>query len=166
MDLWHPPTDQPHLLEWWRPLLLVSRAARLERHPWPIHMDDMMLMGRVDRSSRPSVWIYKHVESRRELYIDAAGQTYKFTRTRNTTSYGRFTTCSIATAIWRAELPAFVEPVWYEEPRRASGETWRAAGHPDELDAADPPADPTPEIRAPRRRGHLTVLDGGRSLAG
>ena len=46
-------------------------AARRERMPWPIHLDDFMLMGRVDRGSRPAVWIYKHRDSRRELNLDS-----------------------------------------------------------------------------------------------
>src|SRR3546814_3293393 len=49
MDLWYPPNDQPHLLEWWRPLLLASRAARVERFPWPLHIDEVQLVGRVER---------------------------------------------------------------------------------------------------------------------
>src|SRR3546814_7445157 len=44
MDLWYPPNDQPHLLEWWRPLLLASRAARVERFPWPLHIDEVQLV--------------------------------------------------------------------------------------------------------------------------
>src|SRR3546814_8859291 len=51
MDRWYPPNDQPHLLEWWRPLLLASRAARVERLPWPLHIDEVQLVGRVDRGA-------------------------------------------------------------------------------------------------------------------
>src|SRR3546814_1303779 len=83
MDLWYPPNDQPHLLEWWRPLLLASRAARVERFPWPLHIDEVQLVGRVDRGSRGAIWVYRHSESRGEIYIDATGQTYKYTRTPN-----------------------------------------------------------------------------------
>ena len=86
MDLWYPPEDEAPLLEWWTPLLLAASAARRERIPWPIHLDDFMLMGRVDRDSRPAVWIYKHRDSRRELNLDSTGQAYKFTRTPNAAS--------------------------------------------------------------------------------
>ena len=97
------------------------RRRRRERVPWPIHLDDFMLMGRVDRGSRPAVWIYKHRDSRRELNLDSTGQAYKFTRTPNGRSYGRFTACDIRSAVYRAGLPAFVEPVWYDDPPRHRG---------------------------------------------
>ena len=172
MDLWHPPTDQPHLLEWWRPLLLASRALRLERCPWPIHLDEMTLQGRVERGSRPAIWIYKHVESRGELYLDATGQAYKFTTTPNARSLGRFTPCRVRTAIWRAGLPSFVEPVWYDEPRLGRGD-WRMDEDPDPEPDAEPDSEPhdVPLVSEPprsvrRSRGHLTLIDGGRPLAG
>ena len=167
MDLWHPPTDQPHLLEWWRPLLVASRALRATRFPWPIHLDEMTLTGRVDRGTRPSIWIYKHAESRGELYLDATGQAYRFTRTPNARSFGRFTPCDLDVAVWRADMPSFVEPVFYDDPpRRAPGDTW------DDDVALEPPSledhPPSPPEHPARRRGHLTVIDGGRGrpLAG
>jgi hypothetical protein len=161
MDLWHPPTDQPHLLEWWRPLLLAGRALRQAQFPWLLHVDEMVLTGRVDRGSRPAIWVYKHAESRGELYLDATGQAYRFTRTPNARSYGRFTACALDAAMWRAGLPAVVPPVFYDEPPR------RAADD-DEPWLEDPPLDEPPPSHPPRRRGHLTVIDGGRGqpLAG
>ena len=162
MDLWHPPPDQPHLLDWWRPLLLASRAARVDRCPWPIHLEEFVLKGRVDRGSRPAVWVYEHTESRDELYLDSSGQAYKFTKTPKAKALGRFSPCSIRTAIHRAELPSFVEPVWYEEPQRGD-EDWRLDTDPD---GEDEPTDVDRSPRAPRSRGHLTVIDGGRPLAG
>jgi hypothetical protein len=171
MDLWYPPDDQPQLHEWWVPLLNASRAARLDRCPWPIHIDEVMLMGRVDRPSRPAIWIYKHIDSRRELYLDATGQAYKFTRTPKGRSLGRFTPCDIRTAVWRADLPAFVEPVWFDEPRLGRG-AW-VDGEQGEVDAAggrhiDPPEHARPAHRppTPRARRHLTLVVGGRPLAG
>lgn len=179
MDLWHPPTDQPHLLEWWRPLLLASRAARLARCPWPIHPDELTLRGRVDRGARPSIWIYKHAESRGELYLDSTGQTYKFTKTPNGPSLGRFTPCDVRAAVWGAGLPSFVEPVWYDAPRLGRG--WGSEDDPeddpdDDIAQDDTSADDARAVdRLPtsserplgcRRHGHLTVIDGGRPLAG
>lgn len=155
MKLWFPPNDQPHLLEWWRPLLLASRHARIEHFPWPLHIDDMMLMGRVDRPSRPPIWVSKHVVSRGEVYLDATGQAYKYTATPKAKGHGRFTPCDIRTALWRARLPDVVEPIWYEEPMQRS--RWDDV---EPLDDAPPPPPP------PRRRGHLTVHEGGQSLAG
>jgi hypothetical protein len=164
MDLWHPPDDEAPLLEWWLPLLLASSAARRERVPWPIHIDEFMLMGRVNRTSRPAVWIYKHKASRRELYLDSTGQAYRFTRTPNANGYGRFTACRIRQAIDQADLPAFVEPVWFDEPPLPPVRSWR----PDDTraeptDPADASAHPTRRRPSPgARRGHLTLIQGGR----
>ena len=155
MDLWHPPTDQPHLMEWWRPLLEASRRARADRCPWPINVDEMVLKGRIDRGSRPAIWVYRHVESGGEVYVDRTGQSYAFTKTPNGRSLGRFTACDIRTAIFRAGLPAFVQPVHYDDiPRVHDDDQW-GTPEPD----VDEPVDAGPE---PRRRGHLTVIDGGR----
>jgi hypothetical protein len=160
MDLWHPPSDQPHLLEWWRPLLIASRNLRKARFPWPIHLDEMVLTGRVDRGTRPAIWVYKHAESRGELYLDATGQAYKFTRTPNAKSLGRFTACALDSAVWRAGMPSFVQPMSYEEPPSGADEDddlWT-----DDEPLAHPASPrPTPRSAQPRRRGHLTVIDGG-----
>ena len=164
MDLWYPPDDQAPLLEWWTPLLLAASAARREQVPWPIHLDDFMLMGRVDRGSRPAVWIYKHRDSRRELRVDATGQTYKFTPTPNAASYGRFSKCNIRAAVYLADLPAFVEPVFYDEPPMAHP-PWPGRDDPP-MDERVPPAPAHPTRRRPRpgaRRGHLTLIQGGRA---
>lgn len=173
MDLWYPPKDRPHLFEWWRPLTLASRAARLDRVPWPIHVDEFILVGRVDRPARPAIWVYKHPEARGELYLDVTGRPYKFTKTPNAKALGRFTECDIRTAVWQARLPTAVAPMWFEEPA-ASGVEWggrgdraRADDESETLGAAPSPA--TAAGRHPsagRQRGHLTVFDGGRSLAG
>jgi hypothetical protein len=159
MELWYPPTDQPHLLEWWRPLILASRNARLERFPWPIHVDEMVLVGRVDRPARPAIWVYRHGEGRGELYLDSTGQAYRYTRTPNARSHGRFTACEIRAALWRAGFPAVVAPIWFDDPgpRRSA---WAAADEPEELEPAELSAP------APRRHGHLTVHEGGGQLAG
>jgi hypothetical protein len=165
MDLWYPPHDRPHLLEWWRPLLLLGAAARRERVPWPIHLDEFRLRGRVDRKDRPSVWIYAHHEAG-ELHVDATGQTYKFTRTPNARAFGRFAPCDVRTAIWRAGLPAFVEPVWYEEPPVAVDRpAWSDLEHPDDRTAASPPSEVAAGGGPARQRGHLTVYEGGRSTS-
>lgn len=200
MDLWYPPKDRPHLLDWWRPLILASRAARLERCPWPIHVDELVLRGRVSRKGRPDIWVYSHPGSGGELYLDHTGQTYTFTRTPRAKGYGRFQPCEIHVAIWRARLPDVVAPVAYENPP-ADHRLWLSGTAPagwadapvaggDDLPAPrdhDGAALGSPAVeagaaasaaarhpagrgehsrRGPRRRGHLTVYDGGRSLAG
>ncbi len=136
--------------------------------PWPIHLDDFTLMGRVERGSRPAVWIYKHRDSRRELHLDGTGQTYKFTRTPNASSYGRFTACDIRTAVHQAGLPAYVEAVWYDEPPLQSVPSLPTV--PDPSTPSEPTSAPASAThptrrRRPRpgaRRGHLTLIQGGR----
>ncbi len=161
MDLWYPPHDQPHLLEWWRPLIQASRAVRAQRIPWLLHVDEFTLVGRVDRRDRPPIWVYRHAESGRELYLDPTGTPHTFTRTPKAKAYGRFNRVDIRTAIWRAGLPSVIEPLFHDEPP-APRQGWDAEA----LDPIEPAPDPAASHPAARRRGHLTVLPGGRSLAG
>jgi hypothetical protein len=151
MDLWTPPHDAPHLLEWWRPLMLVSRRARLDRFPWPVHLDEFRLAGRVVRRGRPDIWIYEHHENGGSVCVDAAGATYRFTATPRGPGAGRFTTCEVRTALWRARLPEVVAPVWYDERRpdapvdERDGSSTADGGEPPAAGAAEPPAaDPSP----------------------
>jgi hypothetical protein len=127
MDLWSPPHDAPHLFEWWRPLLLVSRRARIERFPWPVHLDEFRLAGRVRRQGRPDIWIYDHHENRGSVCVDATGQTYKFVATPRGKAVGRFQPCDLRTALWRARLPDVVDPVRYGEPAQPSSAEWTSA---------------------------------------
>jgi hypothetical protein len=159
MELWRPPIDGPHLLEWWRPLLLASRAARQAQIPWPIHPDEFVLSGRVDRSSRPPIWIYRHPEAGGELYLDPSGQAYKFTPTPKARSLGRFNPVPIRTAVWQARLPDAVEPVWYRDPSPAHSRC-------DDATHDVEPGQESTDAPTPRVHGHLRVYDGGRSLAG
>jgi hypothetical protein len=168
MDLWSPPHDAPHLLEWWRPLMLVSRCARLDRFPWPVHLDEFRLAGRVNRQGRPDIWIYDHHRNGGSVCADATGQTYKFVATPRARAVGRFSPCPVRTALWRARLPEVVEPMWHEEPKRAP---WDDAWHPDAEADADPAAafddgagEPGVPAEVPParvvRRGHLTLVAG------
>jgi hypothetical protein len=166
MQLWSPPHDKPHLFEWWRPLLLASQQARRRRVPWPIHLDEFRLAGRVVRDGRPDVWIYEHHANRGSLCIDATGTTYRFIPTPMAKGVGQFRPCDIRSAVWRAGLPEVVEPVRYREPpAEAEAEAWQS-GTPRRHDVDDI------ELREASggaalaggavRRGHLTVIDGGR----
>jgi hypothetical protein len=170
MDLWSPPHDAPHLLEWWRPLMLVSRRARVERFPWPVHLDEFRLAGRVDRKGRPAIWIYDHHENGGSVCADATGQTYKFVATPKGKGVGQFRPCPVRTALWRARLPEVVAPIWFEEPpRQPRWDEWTAASADADPGAAtgpsvpgddeDPGDDPVDEPRV-IRRGHLTLVSG------
>jgi hypothetical protein len=159
MDLWSPPHDAPHLLEWWRPLILVSRRARLDRFPWPVHLDEFRLAGRVNRQGRPDIWIYDHHENGGSICVDATGQTYKFIATPNGKGVGQFRPCPVRTALWRARLPDVVAPIWFEEPPRHP--RWDGQVGVDGTDGLDATADAVSEggTRVVRR-GHLTLIAG------
>ncbi len=154
MELWSPPHDAPHLLEWWRPLILVSRRARSERFPWPVHVDEFRLAGRVKRPGRPDIWIYDHHENGGSVCVDATGQTYKFMATPGAKGPGQFRRCPVRTALWRARLPDVVQPVSYDPPRRGP---WDEVGTGDPLAAAPGGDDPALTGRGPS--GHLDVDD-------
>lgn len=119
MELWSPPHDAPHLLEWWRPLMLVARRAWADRFPWPVHLDEFRLAGRVKRQGRPDVWIYEHHGNGGSVCVDATGQTYRFIATPRAKGPGQFRPCPVRTALWQAGLPDVVQPIWFEQPRPA-----------------------------------------------
>jgi hypothetical protein len=156
MRLWQPSPDQPELFDWWRPLLVVGRLAREDRVPWAIHVEEFAFKGRIERDSRPAIWVYEHKVSGRELLADWKGGTYEFIRYRRGRQLGRFKEISVRIAVWRAGLPDVVEPVAYDhsdvdgdgdEPMpRAAG----VAGDSDHPALAGSP-------RAVRRR-HLSLV--------
>jgi len=160
MELWSPPHDAPHLFEWWRPLLLASQRARSRRLPWPIHLDEFRLSGRVLRSGRPDVWLYEHHANGGTLCIDSMGATYRFVATPGGKGVGQFRTCELRTAVYCAGLPEVVGAVWYGRPRAASDDgSWRpdhdrdGDGH--ELREVSGGAAPVVHRR------HLTLIEGG-----
>ena len=184
MDRWSPPHDAPRLLAWWR-LLLVSRRARLERFPWPVHLDEFRLAGRVNRQGRPDIWIYDHHENGGSVCVDATGQTYKFIATPRGKGVGQFRPCPVRTALWRARLPDVVAPVWFEQPpadprwdewpsdesavpagsraHAPAGDVVDHAEGVDGIDGIDDDAEAADGSDAePRviRRGHLTLIAG------
>ena len=141
MELWQPSPDEPELFDWWRPLLVVGRRAREARIYWPIHIDEFEFKGRVDRGSRPAVWVYEHRKTGREMLVDWHGQTYEFIRYRRGRQLGRFNEIGIRSAVWRARLPDVVEPVSYDD-------------EPTEAEPAVLPCAPPASVR----RGHLTLV--------
>lgn len=151
MQLWSPDPSLPVLLEWWRPLQAVARLARLQQISWPIHLDEFALVGRVDRSRRPAVWVYRHGLSRGFIHADVAGGTYEWVEYRSGPSPGRFKQIAAQTAVWRCGLPNLVEPVWYDEPPRAN--------YGPDL-PIDGPMPPVGLAAPPRRkaRGHLRLV--------
>lgn len=152
MKLWQPSPDEPERFDWWRPLLAVSRRARVEKVHWPVHVDEFEFRGRVERGRRPAVWVYEHRKSGREMLADWQGRTYEFIRYRSGRQLGRFNEIDVRSAVWRARLPDFVEAISYDEPpsRRVVGSpagSWGVEEH-----AAEPA--PRPAVR----RGHLSLV--------
>ena len=161
MELWSPPHDKPHLFEWWRPLVLASQRARRRRVPWPIHLDEFRLAGRVLRSGRPDVWIYEHHANGGSLCVDATGTTYRFIPTPGAKGVGQFRPCDVRSAVWRAGLPEVVEPAVYGEEAEEP-EPWSPGAAPDDAHVELRKASGgTPASGHVVQRGHLTVIDGG-----
>jgi hypothetical protein len=163
MRLWQPSPDEPELFDWWRPLLIVSRLVREERVPWPVHVDEFTFSGRVERGRRPAIWVYEHKRSGGEVLVDWSGQTYEFIRYRTGRQLGRFKEIEVRSAVWRARLPDFVEPVWYDAPRPAPvavpDATWGTDSDDDEEAAAlDVPVRAPERSRGTRRKRHLYLV--------
>jgi hypothetical protein len=161
MELWSPPHDTPHLFEWWRPLVLASERARRSRVPWPIHLDEFRLAGRVLRGGRPDVWIYEHHANGGSLCVDATGATYRFIPTPGARGVGQFRPCDVRSAVWRAGLPEVVEPVAYGEEADVPGPWRRGSGrHTGDLELREASGGAAASGHVVRR-GHLTVIQGG-----
>ena len=101
---------------------MVARLARDEGVPWPIHIDQFDLLGRVDRSgSRQPIWVYRHRESGGDIFADPSGQTYRYRPTPKAAAAGRFERCDAPESIHLAGLPEVVEPVGERRgPRRGA----------------------------------------------
>jgi hypothetical protein len=110
MRWWQPAPGQPERLDWWRPLHAVSRRAQLEQVRAPVNVGEFTLGGRVDRGPRPAVWVYVHRRTSHEVLADSDGRTYDFVRYRSGRALGRFKEIDVQHAVWRARLPAVVEP--------------------------------------------------------
>lgn len=106
MQLWTPAPDEPERLDWWRPLDAVRRRAQAEHVPSPLHTDEFVFRGRVDRGRSPAVWIYEHRRSGREMLVDGRGRTYEFVRYRTGDQLGRFNEIGVWPALLRARVPA------------------------------------------------------------
>lgn len=110
MRWWTPAPGQPERLDWWRPLLAVSLRAELEQVRSPVNVGEFTLGGRVDRGPRPAVWVYVHRSTSQEVLADSDGRTYDFVRYRSGRALGRFHEIDVRHAVWRARLPAVVQP--------------------------------------------------------
>jgi hypothetical protein len=77
MQFWYPEDDAPPDPGWWAPLMLFGLAMAREGLP-ALDPDEFMLMGRIVRSGRPDLWLYKHIYSRRYANLDDRGTPYRY----------------------------------------------------------------------------------------
>ncbi|HYF45121.1 MAG TPA: hypothetical protein VD926_02855, partial [Acidimicrobiales bacterium] len=109
--LWRPGRQDVELAEWWRPLAELSRRLRSELFPWPVHLDEYHLVGRVDRPPRARVWIYRHHSGPSELAVDDEGRTYRFVWAGGRRSLGRLQEIDNRGAVHRAGLTDLIDPL-------------------------------------------------------
>jgi hypothetical protein len=114
--LWRPDPAEPALAAWWRPLAELSRRLRADEFPWPVHLDEYDVVGRVDRPPRARVWIYRHHLGPHELALDDDGHTYRFHWSAGRGNLGRLQEIGNRSAVHRAGLTAIVEPLTSQGP--------------------------------------------------
>ena len=97
---WRPDPDAPRLYEWWEPLHRFAARARADGVVWDIHPEHFEFVGRVDRSPRPAVHVFRHRQSLGLLHLAADGSPFGFTRG------GAYRPSdSLSGACWAAGLP-------------------------------------------------------------
>ena len=126
--LWRPDPADPELAAWWRPLVELSRRLRTDLFPWPIHVDEYHLVGRVDRPPRARVWIYRHHSGPCELAVDDDGRTYRFVWSTGRRSLGRLKEIGNRSAVHRAGLTDHIDPLTRWAERREAA--WLAEDTP------------------------------------
>lgn len=88
------PEDQgPLHASWLTPLDAVTRAVAGNPRFAFYDPADFMIMGRVLRSPRPSLVVYKHYFTRRELHLDDTGHAYRYIAPRDfqtSTRHGQY----------------------------------------------------------------------------
>ena len=78
-----PTGDGPLDPSWTAPLTSLARAVAGDPRHRYLDPDDFMIMGRVVRSPRPSINLYKHGYTRHYLNLDAHGQAYRYRAPRD-----------------------------------------------------------------------------------
>src|ERR1700729_2196002 len=100
MKWWTPEVGAVQDMAWYEPLVAVSRRARAAQLMWPVFIDDFEFFGRVDRGSRPALFVYGHLVTERSLVCDGSGITYTFVEHRTGRNAGRFKEVSLRGALW------------------------------------------------------------------
>lgn len=78
MPIWFPPEGADNDPVWWEALRRVAALTRRAADLPTLHPCEFMFMGRVDRRRRASIWLYKHIWSRRYINLDDAGHAYRY----------------------------------------------------------------------------------------
>ena len=73
-----PGCGRPVDPSWWAPLEGVGRAVQSQWRYQFFALADFMLMVKLVRPPRPSLYLYKHRYTRRYLNLDEAGHAYRF----------------------------------------------------------------------------------------
>jgi len=159
--IWEPGAAEPVLLEWFAPLIQLGQRAREERIHWPVLVEDCELVRRVDRTSAPHVWTYRHRHTGGELHVDDAGATYNYLPHPSAGAGGRFVSTPLRRAVYAAQLHRQPEDLWYEFPGERAQHAALAgslAGPPEETSSH---AREQPGARPAHRRHRHLVLSPG-----
>ena len=132
----------------WMPLILFLARAREEGvHPaflFELDFRDFMLLHGVERKPRPFLYVFKHIESRREVVVDQEGSPYRFLPRAES---GQYRTSSFNRAVWQLD-PLLIR----DERRRRRGDTVEDEFEDSALDDLDPIDHPV------NRRPHLRLV--------
>ena len=153
MRWWKPELDTAPLLEWYHPLVAVSRRARQREVPWPVFVDEFEFFGRVERGRRPAISVYGHALTGGQLLADAEGRTYSFQASPSGRSPGRFKEIPLSAAICACDLPAVAPFVLEPLPPLGAG----ADMHPSRRAPREPLATASPNPGG----CHLRLVRGG-----
>lgn len=139
----------------WMPLILfLARAKDEDVHQafvHPLDFRDFMLMHGVERKPRPFLYVYKHVESRREVAVDKDGSPYRYLPTPGD---GQYRTSTFHRAIWQ------LDPIFIRDARahRRGEDLDLDDGDPDEwAPPPDEPPEPSEDAPEPADR-HLRLV--------
>ncbi|MGH9185331.1 MAG: hypothetical protein ACRD0U_05900 [Acidimicrobiales bacterium] len=122
IELRRPSPAEPRLVDWWKPLIRVSRQVRRERMHWLIHLDEFFYVGRMEQPRGPDVSVYRHGRARGEFYVDDEGGTYRFRPDRRRKLGARLEACDLHAALWASGLPHVDEGV--DWPSLRDGRQW------------------------------------------
>ncbi len=91
MKLDGPLSEAPFDPSWWAPLDVVARLVQGNRRYRFFDVNDFMIMCRVVRSPRPSIFLYKHYYTRRYLNLDdEEGRAYRYSPPKCDRGDGRY----------------------------------------------------------------------------